>query len=43
VKLTAFLKRMDFAYAAADVIIARAGAGTIAELCLVAKPTILVP
>lgn len=43
VKLTAFLQRMDFAYAAADIIIARAGAGTIAELCVVAKPTILVP
>lgn len=43
VKLTAFLQRMDFAYAAADVIMARAGAGTIAELCVVAKPTILVP
>ena len=43
VKLTAFLQRMDFAYAAADLIIARAGAGTIAELSIVAKPTILVP
>ncbi|HWK57885.1 MAG TPA: undecaprenyldiphospho-muramoylpentapeptide beta-N-acetylglucosaminyltransferase [Parapedobacter sp.] len=42
-KLTAFLHRMDFAYAAADIIIARAGAGTIAELCVIAKPTILVP
>lgn len=43
VKLTAFLQRMDLAYAAADLIIARAGAGTIAELCVVGKPTILVP
>ncbi|MEC3880571.1 undecaprenyldiphospho-muramoylpentapeptide beta-N-acetylglucosaminyltransferase [Parapedobacter sp. 10938] len=43
VKLTAFLQRMDFAYAAADIIIARAGAGTIAELCVVGKPSILVP
>ena len=43
VKLTAFLHRMDLAYAAADVIIARAGAGTIAELCAVGKPAILVP
>jgi len=43
IKLTAFLSRMDLAYAAADVIIARAGAGTIAELCLVGKPVILVP
>lgn len=43
VKLTAFLHRMDLAYAAADIIIARAGAGTIAELCAVGKPVILVP
>jgi len=34
---------MDFAYAAADIIIARAGAGTIAELYAVGKPAILVP
>ena len=38
-----FLNRMDLAYAAADVIISRAGAGTIAEMCVVAKPVILVP
>ncbi len=38
-----FLNRMDLAYAAADVIISRAGAGTIAELCIVSKPVILVP
>lgn len=38
-----FLNRMDLAYAAADVIISRAGAGTIAELCVVGKPVILVP
>ncbi|WP_257668643.1 undecaprenyldiphospho-muramoylpentapeptide beta-N-acetylglucosaminyltransferase [Parapedobacter tibetensis] len=43
IKLTAFLHRMDLAYAAADIIIARAGAGTIAELCAVGKPVILVP
>lgn len=43
VKLIPFLQRMDFAYAAADIIIARAGAGTIAELCVVGKPTVLVP
>jgi UDP-N-acetylglucosamine--N-acetylmuramyl-(pentapeptide) pyrophosphoryl-undecaprenol N-acetylglucosamine transferase len=39
----AFLNRMDLAYAAADLIISRAGAGTIAELCIVGKPVILVP
>jgi UDP-N-acetylglucosamine--N-acetylmuramyl-(pentapeptide) pyrophosphoryl-undecaprenol N-acetylglucosamine transferase len=39
----AFVDRMDLAYAAADVIIGRAGALTISELCLVGKPAILVP
>lgn len=43
VKLFPFLQRMDLAYAAADVIISRAGAGTIAELCVVGKPVVLVP
>ncbi len=43
VKITAFIDRMDLAYAMADVVIARAGALTISELCLVGKPTILVP
>ena len=38
-----FINRMDYAFAAADVIITRAGAGTISELCLVGKPVILVP
>jgi UDP-N-acetylglucosamine--N-acetylmuramyl-(pentapeptide) pyrophosphoryl-undecaprenol N-acetylglucosamine transferase len=38
-----FIERMDYAFAAADVIISRAGAGTISELCLVGKPVILVP
>jgi UDP-N-acetylglucosamine--N-acetylmuramyl-(pentapeptide) pyrophosphoryl-undecaprenol N-acetylglucosamine transferase len=38
-----FISRMDLAYAAATVVISRAGAGTISELCLVAKPAILVP
>jgi UDP-N-acetylglucosamine--N-acetylmuramyl-(pentapeptide) pyrophosphoryl-undecaprenol N-acetylglucosamine transferase len=38
-----FINRMDLAYAAADIIVSRAGAGTISELCLVGKPVILVP
>jgi UDP-N-acetylglucosamine--N-acetylmuramyl-(pentapeptide) pyrophosphoryl-undecaprenol N-acetylglucosamine transferase len=38
-----FITRMEYAYAAADVIVTRAGAGTISELCLVGKPVILVP
>ncbi|MGY6562216.1 MAG: undecaprenyldiphospho-muramoylpentapeptide beta-N-acetylglucosaminyltransferase [Luteibaculaceae bacterium] len=40
---TAFINKMDLAYAAADVVISRAGAMAIAELCLVKKPAILVP
>ena len=38
-----FIDRMDYAYAAADIIISRSGAGTISELCLVGKPVILIP
>jgi len=43
IKLFSFINRMDFAYSVADVIVSRAGAGTISELCLVGKPVILVP
>ncbi|HVW97957.1 MAG TPA: undecaprenyldiphospho-muramoylpentapeptide beta-N-acetylglucosaminyltransferase [Mucilaginibacter sp.] len=43
IRIVEFLNRMDLAYAAADVIISRAGAGTIAELYMVKKPVILVP
>lgn len=43
VKLMNFISRMDLAYEAADIIISRAGAGTISELALVKKPVILVP
>ncbi len=39
----AFLNRMDLAYAAADVIISRAGALSVSELCLVGKPVIFIP
>ncbi|HOO82946.1 MAG TPA: undecaprenyldiphospho-muramoylpentapeptide beta-N-acetylglucosaminyltransferase [Prolixibacteraceae bacterium] len=38
-----FLSRMDLAYAVADLVVSRAGAGTISELCLMGCPTILVP
>jgi len=41
--ITAFIEDMEKAYAAADAIIARAGALTISELCLIGKPVILVP
>lgn len=43
IRILEFLNKMDMAYAAADLIISRAGAGTIAELCLIKKPVILVP
>lgn len=43
VHLRAFIDRMDLLYAAADVVISRAGALTISELCLVGKPAVLVP
>jgi UDP-N-acetylglucosamine--N-acetylmuramyl-(pentapeptide) pyrophosphoryl-undecaprenol N-acetylglucosamine transferase len=43
IKVLDFINRMDYAFAAADIIISRAGAGTISELCLVGKPVILVP
>jgi UDP-N-acetylglucosamine--N-acetylmuramyl-(pentapeptide) pyrophosphoryl-undecaprenol N-acetylglucosamine transferase len=39
----AFVDRMDLAYAVADLVVARAGAISISELCLVRKPSILVP
>ena len=43
VKMVQFIERMDLAYAIADVVISRAGAISVSELCLVHKPTILVP
>jgi len=43
VKVFEFINLMDFAYKAADVVISRAGALAIAELCVVKKPVIFVP
>lgn len=43
VQVHAFLDRMDLAYAAADLIISRAGALSVSELCLVGKPVIFIP
>ncbi len=43
VEARTFIDRMDLAYAMADVIIGRAGALTISELCIVGKAAILVP
>jgi UDP-N-acetylglucosamine--N-acetylmuramyl-(pentapeptide) pyrophosphoryl-undecaprenol N-acetylglucosamine transferase len=38
-----FISKMDLAYAVADLVIARAGASTVSELCIVGKPAIMVP
>lgn len=43
VQVHAFLNQMDLAYAAADIIISRAGASSVSELCIVGKPTIFIP
>ncbi|HXS35356.1 MAG TPA: undecaprenyldiphospho-muramoylpentapeptide beta-N-acetylglucosaminyltransferase [Flavipsychrobacter sp.] len=43
VKVYDFIREMDYAYAAADIVISRAGALAIAELCIVGKPVIFVP
>ena len=43
VQVHAFLNNMDMAYAAADVIISRAGASSVSELCVVGKPVIFIP
>lgn len=43
IKVYDFITKMDYAYALADVVISRAGAIAISELCLVKKPCILVP
>jgi UDP-N-acetylglucosamine--N-acetylmuramyl-(pentapeptide) pyrophosphoryl-undecaprenol N-acetylglucosamine transferase len=39
----AFIDRIEYAYVAADVVVSRAGAMAIAELCVVGKPVIFVP
>lgn len=41
--VTDFIDRMDLAYAMADVVVSRAGASSISELCLLGKASILVP
>lgn len=43
VQVHAFLNKMDMAYAAADIIISRAGASSVSELCIVGKPVIFIP
>ena len=43
VQVMAFIDQMDLAYAAADIIISRAGAGSVSELCIVGKATVFIP
>jgi UDP-N-acetylglucosamine--N-acetylmuramyl-(pentapeptide) pyrophosphoryl-undecaprenol N-acetylglucosamine transferase len=43
IKVFDFIQDMDKAYAAADLVISRAGAMSISELCIVGKPCVLVP
>lgn len=43
IKVYDFINRMDLAYSIADLVLTRAGASTVSELCIVAKPSILVP
>ena len=39
----AFIDRMDLVYAVADIVISRAGASSVSELCIVGKPVIFIP
>ncbi len=43
IRILQFIDRMDYAYAAADVVVSRAGAIAVSELCLVGKPVLFVP
>ncbi|WP_367771938.1 undecaprenyldiphospho-muramoylpentapeptide beta-N-acetylglucosaminyltransferase [Flavobacterium sp. WC2421] len=43
VQVVSFIERMDFVYAAADIIISRAGASSVSELCIVGKPVLFIP
>jgi UDP-N-acetylglucosamine--N-acetylmuramyl-(pentapeptide) pyrophosphoryl-undecaprenol N-acetylglucosamine transferase len=43
VQVVAFIERMDFVYASADIIISRAGASSVSELSIVGKPIIFIP
>ena len=43
VQVLAFIDRMDLVYAAADIVISRAGASSVSELCIVGKPVVFIP
>jgi UDP-N-acetylglucosamine--N-acetylmuramyl-(pentapeptide) pyrophosphoryl-undecaprenol N-acetylglucosamine transferase len=43
IRVLAFIDRMDLVYAAADIVISRAGASSVSELCIIGKPVIFIP
>ncbi|MFE3870062.1 undecaprenyldiphospho-muramoylpentapeptide beta-N-acetylglucosaminyltransferase [Flavobacterium sp. ZS1P70] len=43
VQVMAFIEKMDLVYAATDIVISRAGASSVSELCIVGKPVIFIP
>jgi UDP-N-acetylglucosamine--N-acetylmuramyl-(pentapeptide) pyrophosphoryl-undecaprenol N-acetylglucosamine transferase len=43
VQVFAFIERMDLVYAASDIVVSRAGASSVSELCIVGKPVIFIP
>jgi UDP-N-acetylglucosamine--N-acetylmuramyl-(pentapeptide) pyrophosphoryl-undecaprenol N-acetylglucosamine transferase len=43
IQVVAFVDKMDLVYAAADIVISRAGASSVSELCIVGKPVIFIP
>ena len=43
VQVLSFIDRMDLVYAAADIVISRAGASSVSELCIIGKPVIFIP
>ena len=43
IQVLSFIDRMDLVYAAADIVISRAGASSVSELCIIGKPVIFIP
>jgi len=43
IQIHSFIDKMDLVYAAADIVVSRAGASSVSELCIVGKPVIFIP
>lgn len=43
IQIHSFIDKMDLVYAAADIVVSRAGASSVSELCIVGKPAIFIP